>query len=210
MRNWLIVFFFAVMILASFLAWGDLFEEMFSESGATERLENYGKWAWLAGIILLMADLFLPLPGTVIMSALGYLYGPLYGGIIATLGNILSGLFAFGLCRLLGRRGAEWLLGKKDLEKGEKTFNKNGGWIVAISRWLPIVPEIVACMAGLNQMNFRKFTIALFCGSLPLGFTFAYIGFSGKTDPLLALIISALLPVVLWIMAQNVMRKLLT
>ena len=115
-------------------------------------------------MLLLAADLFLPLPGTLIMSALGYVYGPVGGGLLATVGSFLGGTLGYGLCRLLGRGAARRLLGEKDLEKGERLFASVGGWIVVLSRWLPLVPEVVSCMAGLTRMPARSFLLALLCG----------------------------------------------
>ncbi len=208
MRNWLIAILIGLLIIISFLIWGDWFVEIFTNDGAISFLEGYGNWAWAAGILLLIGDLALPLPGTIIMSGLGYLYGPMVGGLLATIGNFLSGMLAFGLCRAFGKKGAERLLGKADLEKGKRIFTSKGGWIVAISRWLPIVPEVVACMAGLNQMKTKIFVIALICGSVPLGFVFAYIGHSGVEYPTIAIILSAVLPAILWIVAQYILRRL--
>ena len=208
MRNWLVFGALATMIIVPFLIWGEWFTQLFSEQGAIQELQDYGRWAWIAGIILLIGDLFLPLPATVIMSALGYIYGPLVGGLLAVLGNVLSGLLAYALCRALGRRGALWILGEKDFEKGELLFARNGGWMVAISRWLPILPEIISCMAGLNQMKFRHFLVGLICGALPLGFVFAYIGYTGLEHPYLAVLISAGLPPIFWGIAQYLLRKL--
>ena len=74
-------------------------------------------------------------------------------------------------------------------------------------RWLPVLPEIVACMAGLNQMRLRDFMIGLVCGSIPLGFVFAYVGYTGLEHPYFAILVSALLPAVLWLIAQYLLRK---
>jgi uncharacterized membrane protein YdjX (TVP38/TMEM64 family) len=208
MRNWLVFGILAVFIIIPFLIWGDWFTRLFSEEGSIEILKRYGSWAWMIAILLLIGDLFLPLPATVIMAALGFLYGPLWGGLLAALGGFLSGVLAFSISRGLGRKGALWILGEKDLAKGERTFSRNGGWIVAISRWLPVLPEIVACMAGLNRMPWRPFLLALACGSLPLGFVFAYIGYTGVEYPLFAIIVSAGLPPVLWLIAQYFLRSL--
>ena len=197
----------AVLIILSFLLWGEWFTEIFGQENAIQHLSSYGSWAWAFGMLLLIADLFLPLPGTIIMSALGYIYGPFFGGLLASLGNVLSGMLAYWLCRSIGRKGARWILGEKDLLKGEALFQKQGGWIVAISRWLPIIPELVACMAGLNQMRAGTFFTALICGSIPLGFVFAYIGYEGIDNPTLAIILSAVLPAILWLIAQQFLRK---
>ena len=208
MRNWLVFLVLAISIIVPFLIWGEWFTNLFSGEGATGLLSQYGDWAWLVGIILLIGDLFLPLPSTVIMATLGLLYGPILGGLVSSLGSFLSGMLAFGICKALGRKGALYILGEKDLAKGEQLFLDKGGWIVALSRWLPILPEIVACMAGLNQMRTRSFIIALLCGSIPLGFVFAFIGHRGVEYPIFTIIISAGLPPILWIIARSTLRRL--
>ena len=72
---------------------------------------------------------------------------------------------------------------------------------------MPVLPEAIACLAGLVKMNLRTFLIALICGSLPVGFAFAAIGALGKSSPALAMILSALLPILLWFGAQRWMKK---
>lgn len=208
MRNWFVFLFLAFLIVISFLLWGDSFTAFFEEGRAVKILEEYGSISWLVGILILIGDLFLPLPATLIMSALGYLYGPVIGGLLSVIGNFLSGVVAYGICISLGERGALFILGQKDFDKGRTVFNARGGWIVALSRWLPIVPEVVACMAGLNRMDAGRFSIALLCGSLPLGFVFAWIGHSAKADPEIAIALSALLPAILWMGAQYLLRRL--
>ena len=208
MRNWLVAGFLFFLVVIPFLIWGDWFTALFSETNAVQELQGYGQWAWLFGILLLIGDLFLPLPGTIIMSALGFIYGPILGGFIASFGSFLSGLLAYVLCRAMGLKAALFLLGEKDLQKGQRLFTKNGGWIVAISRWLPIFPEVIACLAGLNRMPFLKYNIALLCGALPLGFVFAYVGYTGVAQPYLAVGISALLPALLWVGSGWVLNRL--
>ncbi|HCN29103.1 MAG TPA: hypothetical protein DIT64_10180, partial [Verrucomicrobiales bacterium] len=93
-------------IILPFLIWGEAFESMLSLEGARAWMENYGSWAWLAGVALLVADIVLPIPGTVVMSALGWKYGWLLGGCIAAAGSMLSGAAAYFLCRRLGHGAA--------------------------------------------------------------------------------------------------------
>jgi uncharacterized membrane protein YdjX (TVP38/TMEM64 family) len=196
----------AVLFLVSFLIWGGSLEEMFSQANTVAWLEGYGAWAWAAGTVLLMLDLLLPIPGTVVMSALGFVYGPVLGGLVASLGSFLSGAFGYTVCRMLGRRGARRILGEEGLEKGERIFTNMGGWLVVLSRWLPLFPEVVACMAGLARMPARSFYIALACGSVPLGFVFAAVGSAGVEHPALALVLSAVLPPLLWLAVRPFFR----
>ena len=196
-----------IVFLIPFLIWGESMEAAFSVQGAVDWLSGFERWAWAAAIGLLFLDFILPVPGTAVMSALGYVYGPILGGFIASGGSFAAGAVAYFGCRLLGDGVARKLLGETDYRRGIALFADAGGWIVVISRWLPLIPEIVACMAGLTHMPVGKFLAALACGSLPLGFVFAYIGHTGSNHPAMALVLSAGIPPILWLIAQHFLRK---
>jgi uncharacterized membrane protein YdjX (TVP38/TMEM64 family) len=170
-------------------------------------MEGYGAWAWAAGIVLLVADIVLPVPSTVVMSALGWMYGWWIGGLICSAGSMLSGIVAYGACRWLGRGAARWIAGEEGLRRGEEIFEKSGGWLVALSRWMPVLPEAVACLAGLSRMRRRVFFPALVCGSLPTGFAFAAIGHLGQSEPGWAMALSCIVPVVLWLGAARWLKR---
>lgn len=197
----------ALLVLIPFLIWGDYFEAMFTWEGSRAWLEGFNNWAWLAGIGLLVSDLFLPLPNTLIIAGLGWRYGILIGGLLGAGGSILSGLLAYGLCRKFGRGMALHFMKQKDLEQAEKMFQRRGGWIVALSRWLPMLPEIIACSAGLARMPIRLYILALACGNIPLGFVFAAIGHLGHQNLPLATLLSLLIPPVLWLIAQTISKR---
>jgi uncharacterized membrane protein YdjX (TVP38/TMEM64 family) len=196
----------AVIVLVPFLIWGAGFEQSFTREGAAAWLSGYGRWAAVAGILLLMSDLVLPIPATAVMAGLGFVYGPVAGGLLATLGSFLSGALGYLLCRRFGRPVAVRLLGPRDLADGERLFARAGGWLVVLSRWLPVFPEVIACMAGLTRMPPGAFFAALACGSAPLGFGFAAIGHAGSDYPVLALALSAVLPPLLWLAVQPYFR----
>ncbi len=193
----------AILFLASWWIWGGGLEARFSLDGSIAWLESAGPWAWVAGIGLLVSDLFLPIPGTVVMSALGYIYGPWIGGLIAASGSMVGGLAGYGIGRCCGETTARRWLGNRDYEKGRLLFGRGGGWLVALSRALPILPEVLACTAGLVRMPFRKFVVALACGSLPMGLLFATIGAAGHEAPAWALLFSLVLPAILWALARK-------
>lgn len=196
-----------VLIIGPFVIWGAKFDATLSLEGARGWMEQYGRWAWLAGIALLVADIALPIPSTVVMSALGWMYGWWWGGLICTAGSILSGIVAYVMCRILGRPAARWIAGDDGLARGEELFAKGGGWLVALSRWTPVLPEAVACLAGIVRMPWRTFLLALTCGSVPLGFAFAAIGHVGQNNPGLALLLSGAVPVTLWFIGGRLVKK---
>ncbi len=197
----------AVAFSISFAIWGGDFVQWFSGEAAIAWIRGWGSWGWLAIVALLMSDLVLPIPATPVMAAAGYLYGPFVGGLISGLGSFCAGLTGYGLCRFFGRRIAARLAGEDELTQHETLFQRNGPWIVAASRWLPVLPEVVSCLAGLTRMPFRVFATALACGSLPLGFVYASIGASGQDNPKLALALSILVPPLLWAIARPFLRR---
>lgn len=202
---------FMIAIAALFLISWSLFGEGLEEAWNVERLtghfEEVKGWAWLLGIVLLMADILLPIPGTVVMSALGAVYGFWIGGFLSAIGSMLAGMSGYGVGRFFDEKFAKRWLGEKDFEKGRSIFEKSGAWVVAMSRALPILPEVIACMAGLLRMPFRTFVIALACGAVPMGFLFAWIGMLGREQPAWGLAFSLGVPAVLWSAAAVMRRK---
>lgn len=198
-RLFLIFLVLATMVIVPFLIWGSQVEESMSLENTVSWLRSTGNWAWAAGIGLLIIDLFLPILGTVVMSALGLVYGWFIGGLLSALGSIAAGLLAYGLAHKLGRKSVLWLTGENGLAEGERLFHgETGGWLVAFSRWMPVLPEVVACLAGITKMPFKRFFAALCTGCFPMGFIFAYIGETGNEQPVIAVILSAGLPPLIW------------
>ena len=199
----------ALVVTIPFLIWGEWFETMFTGDALQQWLASYGRsWGWLVAVLLLSADLFLPIPGTAVMSGLGYVYGPWLGGLAAAAGTFFSGSLAYGLCRWSGERMAIRLMGEKGYAQGIRLFGGGGGgFIVAGSRCLPLLPEVVACMAGLTKMPAPSFFLSLACGSLPVGFVFAWIGAAGRDSPGLAISLSILVPVILYALALLVLKR---
>ncbi len=197
----------AVVLAVPFLVFGETFEAWFTGDAAIVRLRGCGAWAWAAIVGLLAADLVLPLPGTAVMSAGGFIYGALLGGVIAASGSFLSGMIAYGLCRRFGHGIAERLAGREDLARGEALFRNRGAWLVALSRALPLLPEVIACLAGLTRMPLRLFVVSLASGCIPVGFIFAAIGAAGQSRPGVALALSIAVPAILYAGVHGWLRR---
>jgi len=192
----------ALLVALPFALWGDEVEAWLSIDGATGWMRGFGGWAWAAGLALIVSDIFLPVPATAVMAALGVIYGPLAGGALSALGSIIAGLAGYGICRLVNPRLAERLAGARVMAQARRLFDRWGGWLVAASRWLPVLPEMVSFLAGLVRMPFWRFAAALICGAVPLGFAYAAIGALGAEAPVLTLVIAALAPLGMWAAAR--------
>jgi uncharacterized membrane protein YdjX (TVP38/TMEM64 family) len=197
----------AIVLCLPFLFWGAEFERWFTGDAAVQWLRARGPWGWLATIALLIADLALPVPSTGVMSAAGFLYGTAIGGLLSATGSYLAGLLAYGLCRLAGPKGARRLARADDLASNATLFQKHGPWLIALSRALPLLPEVSCCLAGLAPMPFRTFAVALACGCVPVGFAYAAIGAAGQENPALAIGLSIALPAALWAITWRAFLK---
>ena len=70
------------------------------------------------------------------------------------------------------------------------------------------MPEVVAGVAGLVRMPAGKFFAALACGSIPMGFAFAAMGQMGKEEPELTIVLSAVVPALLWLIVGRILARL--
>ena len=197
----------AILLCLPFLIWGDSFARWFTGDAAIEWIRGWGPWGWLAVIGLLVSDLVLPIPATPVLSAAGYLYGPLVGGLIGATGSFAAGLAGYGLCRAFGNRVAIFFTSDKEMAPHQALFDRSGPWLVAVSRWLPLLPEVISCLAGLTKMPLRVFCIALACGTIPMAFTFATIGAAGQDHPMLAIGLNIVVPPLLWFAARRWMKR---
>jgi uncharacterized membrane protein YdjX (TVP38/TMEM64 family) len=170
-------------------------------------LRNYGSWAWALGIALIWADLVLPVPQTAVIAALGVLYGTLLGGLLGSLGLITGGLLGYGLMLTSARRFAHRFAGRRSLHRMESFFDRGGAWAIVLTRSLPYsIPEAMVFLAGLAGMPTGKFTAALTIGSVPTAFAFAAIGAGWADQPVLALAVSYVLPILLLPLALSLVR----
>jgi uncharacterized membrane protein YdjX (TVP38/TMEM64 family) len=193
-------------ILGPWFVWGEKFNRALTLEGSINWLRVQGGWAWLAGVGLLVGDLVLPVPSTIVMSALGVIYGAFVGGLLAGAGSLMGGIAGYWLSRLVGRPMAVWLVGEEAFCRTETLFARGGSWLVLTSRWLPVFPEAVSCLAGLARMPFKTFLAASATGSLPMGFAFAGIGALAQERQGLAMGLSIILPVLSWLIGRRLIR----
>jgi uncharacterized membrane protein YdjX (TVP38/TMEM64 family) len=176
-------------------------------NAAVSMLRQYESWAWALGIVLLWADLVLPVPQTAVIAALGIIYGAVLGGLLGSVGLIAGGLLGYLLMRTSARKFVKRFVSPESLEKMEGLFERAGAWAIVLTRSLPYsIPEAMVFLAGLAGMPMRKFAAALTVGSIPIAFVFAAIGAGWADQPILALVASYVLPILLLPIALYLLR----
>lgn len=140
------------------------------------------------GIIFLMTlgSACTPLPSEVIMAFAGFavqrgemnfIYVGLAGTIGSLIGSILSYVVGYyGGRPLLERYGKFILISKHEIDMTHSWFERYGVETVFVTRMLPVVRAFVSLPAGIARMDFGKFVVYSFAGSLPWCFALAYAG----------------------------------
>jgi uncharacterized membrane protein YdjX (TVP38/TMEM64 family) len=175
---------------------------------STDILEGISAWAWAAGIVLIIADLVLPVPQTSVLTALGVIYGFALATLIGTVALVLAGVVPYLLMRTRVGRFIVRRLKGRSREAIDVLSNQAGPWAIALSRSLPYsIPEAIVCLAGLARMPARTFLVSLVSGSVPAALLYAGIGAGWARDPLLALAVSYVLPILLLPPALLIMNR---
>ena len=79
---------------------------------------------------------------------------------------------------MLLRYGRYILISKADSDRADRWFSRFGSPVAFFSRLLPVVRTYISLPAGVSRMNFGKFMLYTFLGSLPWSFVLAYIGWA--------------------------------
>jgi len=135
-----------------------------------------GTGSALAMIALLAADLFLPIPSSLIMVLSGAAFGVLWGSMFSLVGSIGGEWLGFELVRRYGRRASSRMAGDDELERLSRVFARHGAAVVVVTRALPVVMETMSVVAGLSKMTRGSFLVASLLGTAPIVVVYAYAG----------------------------------
>jgi uncharacterized membrane protein YdjX (TVP38/TMEM64 family) len=138
-------------------------------------MQHGGVLAASLGVALLIADVLLPVPSSLVMVAHGALFGVVGGTLLSLLGSLGAALFGFAI----GRRGGpllERLVRPAERERANRILARWGGLAVVVSRPIPILAETVAIMAGTSSLGWGRMTVAALVGSLPPALLYALTG----------------------------------
>ena len=134
-----------------------------------------GLSAALIGMGLLIADVLLPVPSSLVMTAHGALFGILAGTALSLAGR--AGSFALGY--ILGKYSigtVRKLIREQDLAKVNVTLGRWGVLAIMGTRSVPILSETIAIAAGLSKLPFGWSLLAATLGSVPEALLFAITG----------------------------------
>lgn len=143
----------------------------------TPWLGQGGAAAALVTTGLLLADVLIPVPSSLVMIANGTLFGWAWGTVLTLVGGTGAGAFGWALGRW-GRRTAERFVPaeERERERARKLLERWGMLAIVASRPVPILAEATAIAAGLSGMPLGRVVLASALGTLPPAVLYALTG----------------------------------
>ena len=138
-------------------------------------LERGGPWAALLGVGLLIADIVLPVPSSLVMIAHGALFGVVIGSMLSLTGSVGAAAAGFAI----GRRGGSLLdrmVPADERRRVDRLLTRWGALAIVLSRPVPLLAETVAIMAGASPMSWKRAILASVAGSFPPAVLYALTG----------------------------------
>jgi membrane protein DedA with SNARE-associated domain len=131
----------------------------------TGPLEHYGVWAIL--LLVLVEDFGIPVPGETVLIAGAIFAGSgqlnvvavgVVGFAAAVIGdNIGYAIGRFGGRALVERWGRYIFLTAERLDKAEAFFNRQGGKIITVARFIEGLRQANGIIAGISEMRWLRF-----------------------------------------------------
>jgi uncharacterized membrane protein YdjX (TVP38/TMEM64 family) len=169
------------------------------------RLDERNAIVALLGIGLLVSDVLLPVPSSIIMVANGAVFGVVVGALLSLAGSAGAALFGFAL----GRRGGpllDRLVPAAERAPADRFLSRWGALAILVSRPVPIAAEMIALMAGTSRLSWRRAAVAAVIGSLPGAILYSAVGAAAAGVDTGALVFGAvlLLAAFTWLAARRV------
>ena len=134
-----------------------------------------GALAASIGVGLLVADVLLPVPSSLVMVAHGALFGVLKGTLLSLAGSVGAALFGFAI----GRRGGPLvrrLVTEEERARADDLLRRWGVLAIVVTRPVPLLAETVAIIAGTSTLGWWSTALAALLGSLPPALLYAVSG----------------------------------
>jgi uncharacterized membrane protein YdjX (TVP38/TMEM64 family) len=186
--GWLIGFVLALLILSLSVWWmapdwpqlqqqlKQLWQSLNDQQQLQAFVDHLGWFGPLALILLNALQIIVaPIPGYIIQAAAGFLYGPLWGGIWASLGLFLGSMTAMKLARLYGRPLVQRLVGAGRLAQWEQVTHSDSPLLWTILLLGP-TGDVPYHLAGLSRVSFLVIVLITFCIRMPSVFVAAAVG----------------------------------
>jgi membrane protein YqaA with SNARE-associated domain len=196
-------------VLLPFVLWSDAFDH------ATPRwlqAQTSAGWLAMAGIALLVADVVLPIPSSIVSAALCWQLGPFWGGISVAVGCLLAFVFGYGIGRTVPESRLRSWIGPSLWDSAQRHARQRAMWWIVVARPLPLLAEVSALLAGLWRIPLLPAIANATAASCVMGALYGLSAWLGRDQPAVGIMLLALLalPSLTWALHRMVLRRWLS
>ena len=146
-----------------------------------------------AVVALLFADLFIAVPDMTVILLAGYALGFPTALAFSLAGVFLAAITGYTLSRILGDKVLRKIEpNQKSRQQTYALFQRHGMWVLVLSRAMPLLPEVSACLAGACKMPLYRFLLGWSLGTIPYLIIVTYAGSISDVDKLSPAIFTAI------------------
>ena len=122
-------------------------------------IHSLGAWGFAGFILLQVVQVVAaPIPGEATGVLGGYLYGPVVGVALSTVGLTFGSLLAFSISRFFGRPLTERFVDAKTMERFDYLLHHKGAFLVFLLFLIPGFPKDYLCyILGLGHLTTLEF-----------------------------------------------------
>jgi uncharacterized membrane protein YdjX (TVP38/TMEM64 family) len=144
-------------------------------------LRKAGPLAAVIGVGLLIADVVLPVPSSVIMVAHGALFGIVTGSLLSLAGSVGCALAGFAIGRA-GRDTVRRFVSDAEYARVSGLLDRWGMAGIVATRPVPVLAEVMAIIAGTTPtVSWWQILLSSTLGSLPPAIAYAVAGHYATT-----------------------------
>jgi len=176
--------------------------------------------------MMVLESMVFPAPSEVVMPFAGYIasqgtFNLVTVIVVSTLGSIVGSLLSYYIGKhwgtnLVVKYGKYVLISVDDLEKTERWFATRGELTIFFSRLVPVVRHLISLVAGVAEMDVKKFSVFTIAGAAIWNSLMAYLGFYLGTnwhlitqyaDEISLVIVVLIVIVVVWYVARHLIKR---
>ena len=141
-------------------------------------IDAQGYWGPLLFILIMAAAVVLLLPGILLTTGAGFVFGVVQGSIVVVLGTTLGAALAFLIARhLFGARATHYVRNHPRLALVTEEMAARDWLVVLLTRLIPFFPSKISnYFFGLTPFSLRGFVAGSLLGFIPFSVHNVYLG----------------------------------
>jgi uncharacterized membrane protein YdjX (TVP38/TMEM64 family) len=174
----------SIAAIDSWQAHGIVFQLARADLSALEKIsvlqaffERWGNSAPAVYVAFVTIEVVLaPLPGLMLYAPGGLIFGALWGGFLALIGNVIGAGIACAIARNFAFPWLRSTFARPSVERLQQSLHHRGGWLVFLLRLNPLTSsDLVSYAAGLTGIPLWQVMLATAGGMAPLCFAQSWL-----------------------------------